>query len=491
MTQVGLDKFAVFESIGYAPHEGQVKVHGSPARMKVLPAGRRTGKSVIGGHELTLEALLTYTLADELKRLGIRREFWIVGPEYSDSEKEFRIVWDDLERIQVPMDHPGSYNAPWNGEMEISCFDGRFLVKAKSAKYPGTLVGEGLSGVILAEAAKLKPIVWHKYLRPTLADFRGWGLMTSTPEGKNWYYDLYMRGQDPDDPQWASWRMPSWINKYIFPKGATEEGVRLIREIINDPDQKLTQDIIAQSGVDDEIVDMARDMTEERFAQEVEAKFTEFVGRVFKDYDEEVHLGDVAVDPSLPIYLATDSGWSNPFVALAIQVDKWDNVKVLADYRATHRDIEDIATDLQTARGGIFAAARKHYGDPGAPGDAAILAKKLHVVTQGGTGGELKWRLELIRQALKLKPEHAPFDQRKPRLIFSRTISDESKREMLDYRYPDTKDERKGEAPENPMKKDDHMPEALGRFFVGYFGGPDDNDENDGRARVSKAKVAA
>jgi hypothetical protein len=489
---VGLDKLICFDQMGYKPHKGQRMVHIDSARMKAVTAGRRLGKSVIGAHELSVEALLTYSLADELKKLGIRREFWIVGPEYSDSEKEFRILWDDLERMQVPLDHPGSYNSPWNGEMEISAFDGRFQVKAKSAKYPGTLVGEGLSGVILAEAAKLKPVVWHKMIRPTLADYRGWMLATSTPEGRNWFYDLFMRGQDPDDSQWSSWRMPSWMNPIVFPKGASEEGIKLIRSVLNDPDQKMTQAIIEASGVDDEIVDMARDMTEERFDQEIAAKFTEFVGRVFKDFDETIHVQDVMVNPDLPIYLATDSGWSNPFVALAIQVDHWDNVYVLADYRKQQTDIEDIATELQTARGGIFAAARKHYGDPGAPGDAAILSKKLKVTTQGGTGGDLKWRLELIRQALKLRPDTVPFEDRKPKLVFSRSVSEQTIFEFSDgYRYPDTKKERQGEAPEQPMKKDDHAPEALGRFFVGHFGGPSDSGETNGRAVVNTAKVSA
>ena len=39
---------------------------------------------------------------------------------------------------------------------------------------------------------------------------------------------------------------------------------------------------------------------------------------------------------------------------------------------------------------------------------------------------------------------------------------------MGDYRYPDGV--RSGVVNENPLKKDDHGPEALGRFFRGYYG---------------------
>ena len=45
-------------------------------------------------------------------------------------------------------------------------------------------------------------------------------------------------------------------------------------------------------------------------------------------------------------------------------------------------------------------------------------------------------------------------------------------REMNVYRYPEKPSSRKNQTNENenPMKKDDHAPEALGRFFRGHFG---------------------
>lgn len=461
---LALDKNAIWPTVGYLPHDGQKRFHRSKARHRVNVAGRRAGKSQAAGHELTPEALLTYTMQNELKERGIRREFWIVGPEYSDSEKEFRVIWNDLERLEVPFDRPGSYNAPWAGEMNISCFGGLFQVHAKSAKYPGTLVGEGLSGVIMAEAAKLKPSVWHKFIRPTLADFRGWSIFDTTPEGKNWLYELWQRGQDPSDSEWESWRMPSWVNHYVFPLG---------RE-------------------DPEIIDMAKDMSEERFKQEIAADFTEFVGRVFKGFDEEVHVTDLTYNPEWPLYLGVDSGWNNPFVCLLIQTDVWDNVYILGEYRTRMTDINDIAQALFEWRGGICRRARLICHDPAAPDDAAVLSKKLHVRSDNSGGGELSWRLELIRQHLKLIPENVPWEDRVPRFFVDRScqglpLNDGGLiREMQDYRYPDSKSETR-EAPELPLKKDDHGPEALGRFFRVYFGGA--ADQGAGSVRVSTAQV--
>ena len=461
MTQVlvpAINRDAVWPALKYKPHRGQRLIHRAAARHRVAACGRRFGKSTIGGHELVPEAMLTYTMLDELEDTSKRREFWIVGPEYSDSEKEFRVVYNDLLKLRFAFDHPGTYNNAESGDMHISLFGGRYQVHAMSAKYPGTLVGEGLTGVIMAEAAKMKQSVWTKYIRPTLADQRGWSLFNSTPEGKNWFYELYMRGLDPASPAWQSWRMPSWMNDVVFPGGR------------HDP----------------EILDMEKDMSEERFNQEIGASFTEFVGRVFKDFDEEVHVKSLAYDQRYPVYLAMDFGWTNPFVCLVIQVDVWDNIYVLGEYRVTHKDINDIADDLKGIP--VIMRAKTMFTDPEAPGDAAVLTKKLQIPVGGFCGGELKWRLELIRQSLKVLPEHGPEDQKQPKLLVDRSCR-ELIREMLDYRYPETKEESLAEPKENPLKKDDHGPEALGRFMRGYYGGPGQDSTAKGRARVRKANI--
>lgn len=453
---MGLSREAIFPHFGYEPHSGQKLIHESTARHRVAACGRRYGKSKLGGSELVPEALLTHTMASELLEQGIRREFWIVGPEYSDSEKEFRVFYNAAKALELPFDRPGTYNNPDSGDMHVSLWGGAFKCSAMSAKYPNTLVGEGLSGVILSEAAKLKERVWVKYIRPTLADFRGWSLSTSTPEGKNWFYRAWQRGQDPSIKAWESWRHPSWTNDIVFPEGET----------------------------DSEIHDMAADMTPEKFKQEIEADFTEFVGRVFKEFDEEVHVGDLEYNPLYEVFACCDYGWTNPFVWLVLQVDVFDNINILAEYRKTNRDIEDIADDL--AQFPITGKIRTFYPDPAAPGDSAVLEKKLKMTASGGTGGELKHRLEMIRQALKIRPGHGRPEDNRPRMMIDRSCTGLIY-EMLEYRYPDSKEEAVINSPENPMKKDDHAPEALGRFFRGYYGAP--TQQGRSRAKVNRARL--
>lgn len=483
----------VFREIGYRPHSGQKPVIESHSRMRVVSAGRRFGKSDVGGHELVVEACLTKDLADWYKEQGKRREFWVVGPEYTDSEKEFRVVWNELKKLEVPFDKPGSYNNPEGGFMHLSLWDGAFQLHAKSAKHPDTLVGEGLHGVVLAEAAKLKEIVWIKYVRPMLADFDGWALMTSTPEGKNWFYNLWQRGQDPAYSEWASWRVPSWMNPYVYKTATKGRDVRGVLDVMRDAKcRESAEEIAARLGsiIDPEIVGMLNDLTPEAFMQEIGADFTEFVGRVFKEFDEEWHVSDdVEFNPGYQHYAAMDAGYTNPSVWLYIQVDPWGNIDVLDEVYERGLTPDEFA--LVVKERGLDRGVKRFFPDPASPGDNVQVERILKIPSGGGTGGELKYRIDAIREALKprkvLRYLPVGHPERLPRLRFHRRCTN-TIREFLAYRYPDKKSTVLGdEAHENPMKKDDHTPEALGRFFAGWDGTPDAS----GGTRNSRATISA
>lgn len=474
MKSLSMDR--AFEVQRYKPHSVQRKVHDAKrqvkrdaqgklvyasGRFRTTDAGRRTGKSNLGGHELAYEAMRMpgRIRHEELSRYGRRAEFWIVGPEYSDAEKEFRVLYDTLKRLNAEFDQPGTYYSPAGGGLSISMFDGAFQVHTKSAKLPTTLVGEALEGVIFAEAAKVKPIVWPKFIRPMLADYRGWAQFTSTPEGKNWFYDMWKRGQDPSQPEYWSIKAPSWSNNILFPGGR------------NDP----------------EILSLEAGMSAEKFKQEIGADFTEFVGRVYKEFDEEINVVDCLYDPRLPLYIAADYGYTNPNVLLFIQVGYWGDVYVIAEYYQRQRTAEEMAREVldHPRLGPLARAATLLYPDPEDPSATAVLADKLHVKPQGNTGGLLSTRIELIRKHLKPQPLELEdgHPEKLPKLWFDRSCPNTIK-DMLDYRYPETKDESSTvERPENPLKADDHGPEALSRFFGGFY----HDEKPKRRARTSQA----
>jgi hypothetical protein len=483
-----LAELPLYDKIGWKPHVGQERVICSYCRNRVVSAGRRFGKSEVGGHKLVQEALNTRLVKGHLEDLGKRREFWIVGPSYTDSEKEFRVMWNRLEKMGLKpyFDKPGSYNNPQVGDMQLSLWGGRFLVMAKSEKHPDSLVGEGLSGAILAEAAKLKERTWNKLIRPTLADHHGWSLMTSTPEGKNWFYRMWQRGQDPTRPDWDSFRMPSWTNPYVYPAGASDDAILLLRRAMK-AGEVVDLSLFRRLGVDPEIGELAADLTEEAFNQEIAADFTEYVGRVFKGFDEELHVGDYAYDPSWQTYACSDAGFTNPAVWLLLQVNPHgDKIRVLDELYQEGLTADEFAEAIR-AKGLAPSSVIKFYPDPADPAFAKTLSDKLKLPIGKGTGGELKWRLDHIRAWLKEANTHLPEGHvdRYPKLAFDRkcerTIAD-----MLNYRYPEKKREADRNAPELPLKKDDHGPEALGRFFAGHYGTPTRR-----RARASKSSLAA
>lgn len=482
----------------WTPHPRQREILLDRTRNQVVSAGRRFGKSQTGGQKLVAEPYRAWMELDYLRQKGLRREYWIVGPEYSDAEKEFRVVWTSLERLGFQFDKPGSYNNPLSGEMRISLFGEKCIIHAKSAKYPSTLVGEGLSGVVFSEAAKLKLSVWNKFIRPTLADFGGWSFFGSTPEGKNWFYDLWMAGQDPSRPDWASWRAPSWSNPHVYPEGVNEDLLNRISEARRKGKHlALFQTLrdgglwgrIAPYGIDPEIWSLWLDMSQEMFNQEIAAAFTEYVGRVLKDFDEETHVRDLDYQPGWATYACADYGFTNPFVWLVIQVDPHgERIHIVDEYYERNRTTEEAANDI-LSRGLAPRTIRAFYPDPAEPDRTKTLQQLLHLRAASPGSLTIQDRVEWIRRKLRLSVVGLDKDSDPQPLLLVNRRCINTIREFNDYRYPETHEQasEKGRAaPENPMKKDDHTPEALGRFFSGLFGSPHAHGPRQSRAKVGR-----
>lgn len=66
---------------------------------------------------------------------------------------------------------------------------------------------------------------WTEAIRPTLTDLRGGAWFASTPKGRGFFQELFKRGQDPRETDWASWQMPTGSNPFIDP--AEIEAARL------------------------------------------------------------------------------------------------------------------------------------------------------------------------------------------------------------------------------------------------------------------------
>jgi hypothetical protein len=444
-----------FDRTGYTPHEGQAQIHYTRSRFKVVSNGRRWGKTLFGAKEVEPHCFVPSAITGNAQ-LG-----WIVGPQYSDSEKEFGLVYDSLRKLGVDRQSIKFVNNSDSGTMHIKTSWGFELV-GKSAKHPETLVGDGLDFVLMVEAGRHKRKTWGQYIRPTLSDRRGWAVFSGVPEGKSEHsllYALYQRGQSNKFPQWKSWKMPSWTNTVVFPGGRQ----------------------------DPEIIEAAEDLTDDEFNRQYGAEFVDKTGVVMQEYDDDVHLADLRYEPTWPTYMAVDYGFTNPFVVLFIQVGPWGEVHVIREMRYQRLDTLEVCEDLKATCGGLVRACTKIYPDPAEPDDTKTMERMLRIPAARNTGGDLKTRLAMIRRSLKVNNDFLPdgHEARRPNLMIDRSCTELSWEMREGYKWPERRSEQTGSDSENPVDKNNHGVEALGRFYRGHYRAPGGST----RTHVSTAKV--
>ena len=431
-------KDAYFDKTGYTPHDAQKEIHYNNTRHRILSNGRRWGKTLLGGKEAETMAFVKNFLDQPMQG-------WIIGPEYVDCEKEFRVVYDSFRKLGIDQVSTKFLNNVESGSMRIHTKWG-FDLQCRSARHPESLVGEGLDFVLIVEAGRHHRRMFTEYVRPALSDKRGWSLMSGVPEIASdtaLLYWAYERGQAKDKAQWASWRMPSWTNKVVFPGGRR----------------------------DPEILEAEDDLTEDEFRRQYGGEFVERIGRVMKEWDDEIHLVEgLDYNPKMPLYVALDYGYTNDWVWLWIQQDMWGQVYVIGEERWKMLDTEEVCTDIlerYSRAEGLWTLLNKVnciYAPPAEPSDTSIVQRKLGRPIRTNTGGEINDR---DRETNKLLKPKGP--DRIPGMLFNKERTTQLAWEMrTGYRWPEHKSETKN-ASENPMDKDNHGPEALGRFVRGHL----------------------
>jgi phage terminase large subunit-like protein len=234
-----------------------------------------------------------------------------------------------------------------NEDMRRIDLPGDGVIIVRSGHDPDALRGAGLDLAVLDEAAYLHPDVWSAAIRPALADRRGEALFLSTPRGRNWFWGLYMLGQNPAQPQWKSWRFPTRSNPLI------------------DPAQ----------------IDAARDLLPDRtFREEYLAEFLDDSGGVFRRVEAAATAEpESGPQPGERIIFGVDWGRDNDFTAIAVL--SADRRRLLALDR-----FNDIGWNLQ--RGRLAALAERwqpeiiwaEANSIGGPNIEALAAEGLPIV---------------------------------------------------------------------------------------------------------------
>tara|TARA_R100000084_G_C4641593_1_gene144175 strand:+ start:134 stop:1339 length:1206 start_codon:yes stop_codon:yes gene_type:complete len=156
-----------------------------PARFKVITAGRRFGKSVLG---------LAFLLKGRMQQ-GENR--WYITPTYRQGKIT---VWPTLKQIMR--------NRGWKiNETELSCTQSGVTIAIKGSDASDSLRGAELSRVVLDEYAYQKAGVFEEVIYPMLTTTNGEAMMIGTPDGfsNNNFYDYFNKGQG-EDKEWKSWQ---------------------------------------------------------------------------------------------------------------------------------------------------------------------------------------------------------------------------------------------------------------------------------------------
>ena len=139
---------------------------------------------------------------------------WWVAPTYQQSMIAYRLIENALIDSGMVLENIKS-------EKRILLINGSSIM-FKSADNFNALRGEGVNFLVIDEAATIQREAWEQALRPTLSDKNGKALIVGTPKGRNWFFELYARGNDPEQVEYKSFSFPTWTNPLI-PQTEIEE----------------------------------------------------------------------------------------------------------------------------------------------------------------------------------------------------------------------------------------------------------------------------
>ncbi len=281
---------------GFTPHLDQRRVidaiESNPqAKYVTLVTGRQWGKTLLG-----MNLLLKWSLTSPNLTL-----MW-VSPIYRQAKK----VLDDITQAIAGSEVVVSIN---KSDLEVRLFNGSKIL-FRSAEREDNLRGNTVDYLIVDESAFIKDTVWDNVLKQTVLVKGKRVLFISTPKGKNFLYNLSLRGEDDDQPTYLSLKGSSYDTPYIT----------------------------------NEELDEARDtLPEDIFKQEILAEFIDSGGEVFKDIDDYCKIPEFTPPTGKKYYCGLDLGRSNDYTVLTI-LDEDGNVVYI--YRDRHKPWSTIVDNV-------------------------------------------------------------------------------------------------------------------------------------------------
>ena len=254
--------------------------------------GRQFGKTF-----LAINILLKWALEDNNSTL------MFVSPVYSQAKK----VFAELSEIIADTGLTKSVN---KSELTIQFINGSTLY-FRSGEREDTLRGYTLDYLIIDEAGYIKENVWKTVLRPTTLVKGKKVLFISTPKGRNWFYEVAMRGMGDEYPQYRTFQASSFDTPYISYEELEEAKLSLPEPV---------------------------------YRQEIMAEFIDDGGEVFGNIKESCVMGHYPPQVAGERYYAgLDFGRQNDYTVLTILNS---NGEVVEHYRERQKSWELIVSEI-------------------------------------------------------------------------------------------------------------------------------------------------
>lgn len=407
--------------LDFNPHDGQKEIADAIITHKhvVVRAGRRFGKSALA---------LNIVFREALHNPG---RYWIIAPEYKQAKS---IYWRDLVDTFIPKELITQKN---DNELILrirSLVPGKeSVIEFKGSDNENALRGAGLRGVVLDEYAFQKEYVWDKIISPMLVQTDGWSLFITTPNGVSnhfkKFWDDAVANEAKGGTGWKTFHFTSYDNPLIKKENLDKERERL---------------------------------TPEYFEQEYMAEFAKFVGLIYTEFDNKVHVQDFEVDESWSFYRAIDFGVNDPNAVPFMGVDKDGIIHIFDELYIGDLHTSELAELIKQKSAHRYfiatyadSAGKQSISDLSQHGVYCIPVKK-------NTGeGQREWLQATIREVHQLLRDNKIIVHPRCKGVI---------KEFMSYSW---KKDRMGDAVNIPEDKNNHLMDAIRYFVVSYKG----NDE--------------
>lgn len=215
----------------HKPHAKQRAFLESPAKRKVVVAGRRGGKTTAASDLAVLALLRGHRVLEAAPRADQTEAFWrLTKTALGDLIAAGVIYKNETDRV---LRMPGGAQ-----------------IRAKTAWDADGLRGDYADLLILDEYSIMDPSAWDEVGAPMLLDNDGDAVFIFTPNRRNHAFHLYQRAVSDDTGRWAAWHFTSLDNPHLSREALAE---------------------------------ITQDMTADAYRQEILAEFLENEGAVFRN----------------------------------------------------------------------------------------------------------------------------------------------------------------------------------------------------------------